>query len=59
MTDEQLETRLREYKREDLIPPSERCPDSDTLIDYMEGNLDERTKRHVSVHLGFWALPAF
>ena len=53
MTNAELETRLKQYKREDFVPPNEQCPDPQTLIEYVEGDLDEETQKHVNVHVAF------
>jgi hypothetical protein len=42
---------LRRQTRRDLMHPQERCPDSKTLANYVTGELDEETQRHVGVHI--------
>ena len=53
MTDTELVATLKQYKRENFIPPNEQCSDPQTLIEYVEGDLDEETKKHMNVHVVF------
>lgn len=36
-----------------VVKPSERCPNSEILIEYAQGSIDEETARHIRVHLLF------
>src|SRR5439155_6336964 len=50
---ELFKTALKRHGRTGLTHPNEQCPDSETLINYVQGKLDAETADHVRVHIAF------